>query len=99
MRKIKAIKEANQAASGTFFDRRTISFFKAKVLPTVYGGKYFITSDVLPSSDMGPVDKRYSVREALPTGLIKLVGERHAYPSKSTARAAIREMLNGLVTA
>ena len=93
MRLIETIAKANTDAGGHFFDERTISFFKAKVLPTVYGGKYFITSDVTPDG------KRYSVREALSSGLIKLVGERHAHVSKAAARNAIREMLNGLVTA
>jgi hypothetical protein len=93
MRMIEEIANNNAEAGGTFFDRRTISLFKAKALPTVYGGKYFISSDVTPDG------KRYSVREVLPSGRIKLVGVRHAYLLKSEARAMIRLLVAGIITA
>jgi hypothetical protein len=86
MRMIEQIAEINAEAGGTFFDARTISRFKAKVLPTVYAGKYFISSDVTRNG------KRYSVREVLPSGRIKLVGVRHAFLLKSDAKAAIQNL-------
>lgn len=94
MRHIDAVVEANQTAGGTFFDKRTICYFKNKVLPTLYGEKYFISYDVTENEG-----KRFSVREALPSGLIKLVGERHAYGTKSAAKEAIRLLLSDMVTA
>lgn len=88
MRHIDNVIEANKAAGGTFFEGRTVLYFKNKVLPTMYGGKYFITYNLM--EDEG---KRYSVRQALSTGLIKLVGERHAYASQAEAKDAIRTLL------
>jgi hypothetical protein len=86
---IETIKAENLLAGRHFFDKRTISFFKSKVLPTVYGGKYFITSEVDPAGV-----KRYTVREALNGGkLIRHVGDFHAYTTKKQAVRAIRELL------
>jgi hypothetical protein len=92
MLKIEKIRDENELAGGSFFEGRTIARFKAKVLPTVYGDRYFISSDVTRNG------KRYSVREVLPSGRIKLVGVRHAYLLKSEAKVAIQN-LRGLVTA
>lgn len=94
MRHIDNVIEANKAAGGTFFENRTVLYFSNKVLPTMYGGKYFISYDIM--EDEG---KRYSVRLALPSGLIKLVGDRHAYASKSEAKEAIRTLLGDVVPA
>lgn len=93
MRHIDNVVEANKAAGGTFFDNRTICYFKNKVLPTMYGGKYFISYDV---TDEG---KRFTVRKVLAGGLIGKVGDLHAYASKSSALSAIRDLLGDLVNA
>ncbi len=85
---------ANKNAGGTFFDSRTILYFKNKVLPTMYSGKYFISYDLTENEG-----KRYSVREVLPSGLIKLVGERHEHATLTAAKDAIRNLRGGLVTA
>jgi hypothetical protein len=94
MRMIDKVVELNKAAGGTFFDRRTILYFKNKVLPTLYGDKYFISYDL--SEDEG---KRYTVRVVLNGGLIGKVGELHAYATQSAARLAIRELMGDAVTA
>lgn len=92
MLKIEKIKEANETAGRSFFAKRTISRFKAKVLPTVYGDKYFVTSDV---NELG--EKRYTVREAMNGGaLIRHIGDYHAYTTKAQAVAAIELLLEGV---
>ena len=94
MRHIDGVIEANKAAGGTFFEKRTVLYFKNKVLPTMYGGKYFISYDLTENEG-----KRFTVRQVLQSGLIKTVGERHAYSSLSAAKDAIRELLGDMVTA
>ena len=40
------IREANRAAGHHFFDRATMEFFRSKVLPGVYGGRFFVTEEL-----------------------------------------------------
>lgn len=93
MRHIDNVIEANKAAGGTFFDNRTVLYFKNKVLPTMYGGKYFISYDLTEDGD-----KLYSVRKVLNSGLIGTEGERGMYASQSEAREAIRELLDAVTS-
>lgn len=90
MRNIDAVIERNKAAGGTFFDRRTVLYFKSKVLPTMYGGKYFISYDL---TDEG---KRFTVRKVLDGGLIGKVGDLHEHASQSSALDAIRDLLDAV---
>lgn len=87
-RHIDSVIEANRLAGGTFFDKRTVLYFKKKVLPTMYGGVYFISYDL---TDEG---KRYNVRKVLAGGLICNEGP-HA--TESEAKEAIRMLLDGVV--
>jgi hypothetical protein len=59
-RDIDAIMFANKAIGRHFFDADTMRFFRSRVLDTVYGGRYFVTSDAAPN---GP--RRYTVRECV----------------------------------
>ena len=88
MRHIDSVIEANQAAGGSFFEKRTVLYFKNKVLPTMYGGKYFISYDLTENEG-----KRFTVRKVLNSGLIAVAGTRHAYASKAQALAAIKDLL------
>lgn len=94
MRHIDNVIAKNKEVGGTFFDRRTVLYFKNKVLPTMYGGKYFISYDMTEDGD-----KLYTVRKVLASGLIGHEGERGAYASQSEALDAIRELLGEAVTA
>lgn len=94
MRHIDGVISANAAAGGSFFDKRTVLYFKNKVLPTLYGGKYFISYDLTEDGD-----KLYSIRQVLASGLIKLVNKSYTFSSKAAARQSIRELLNELVEA
>lgn len=91
MRHIDNVIEANKAAGGTFFESRTVLYFKNKVLPTMYGGKYFISYDLTENEG-----KRFTVRQVLQSGLIKVAGERHAYATLTAAKEAIDMLLNGV---
>lgn len=93
MRHIDGVIEANKAAGGMFFDKRTVLCFSKKVLPTMYRGKYFISYDLLKNEG-----KRFTVREVLPSGRIKTVGDRHGHNTLSSAKDAILSLL-GMVTA
>lgn len=92
MRHIDGVIEANKAAGGTFFDSRTVLYFKNKVLPTLYGGRYFISYDLLDDDT-----KDFAVREVLRSGLIKRVSNGHT--SKAEARDAIRDLMGEAVGA
>jgi hypothetical protein len=92
MRHIDQVIEGNKAAGGTFFDRRTVLYFKSKVLPTVYGRKYFISYDL---TDEG---KRYTVRRVLTNALIGKAGELHGHASQKSALDAISALLWDTIT-
>ena len=85
---IETIKATNLSAGKRkyWFSKETMAWFKSKVLPTVYRGKYFITSEVDPRGI-----KRFTIREAVNGGEeIKTVGNYHSYIDADSARQAIR---------
>lgn len=93
MRMIDAVIAKNKEVGGTFFDTRTVMYFKNKVHPTLYGnGKYFISYDVTENDD-----KVYAVREVLASGLIRKAVS--GLTSKTDAMDAIRNLLGDAVTA
>lgn len=81
-RDIDAIKSANRVTGGHFFDRDTMRFFRTRVLETVYGGRYFVTSDA-PQWD-GP--RRYTVRECVKGNC--RTAEGRTFQEYATAKAA-----------
>jgi hypothetical protein len=66
---VKEIKEANIKAGYSFFNDENMRFFKCRLLSKVYGGKYFITSEVF----MGE-PRKYTVRVILEDKLIETMG-------------------------
>ncbi len=63
-------------------------FFKSRILPTVYGGRYFVTSEQFNSD----TPRRYTVRRVEDNGAINTVGEFQAFPSSRAARAECRRL-------
>lgn len=59
---IDEIKAANAAAGHNWFSPDTMRYWHTRVSGTVYGGRYFVTSDG-PSGERG-----YTVRHASPDG-------------------------------
>lgn len=84
------IKEANRELGGHWFNADTLRFFGSEVLPTVYGGRYFITKE----DNFQRTKKLYTVRQAQPNGDIDTVGEFQAYATRAEAVKAIKALLS-----
>ena len=69
---ISELRQANRAIDHHFFDRSTMRFFASRVESGLYAGRFFITSEKAGFSSQ---QRRYTVREALPTGEVKTVGD------------------------
>jgi len=87
---IDEIKKANALAGGKWFSPDTMHFFRSHILPYVYGGRYFITSEQPPYGD-----RVYSIRVAQEDGSIDNVGKFGAYASAKEAQRAVYELVNG----
>lgn len=64
------VRAANRASGQHWFSRKTMGFFNSRIESRLYGGRFFVTSERMELT----MPKRYSVREALPDGDIKTVG-------------------------
>jgi hypothetical protein len=84
--------DANRRIGNKWFDPSNMRFFNTRLSHTLYGGRYFITSEQNNMTDP-PQQRLYSVREALPDGRIKTVGEFQAYATRSQALHAIQRLL------
>jgi hypothetical protein len=96
---IKAIKIANRQRGGHWFSAGDVAFFGSRVLPRVYGGHFFVTSERLkyvdPSTSARVTLKRlYTVRFASEDGSIDTVGEYQGYDTAGKAKYAASEMAN-----
>lgn len=81
-----AIARANREAGYHFFDADTLRFFRSRILPTVIGGRLFITSEQRgfdPSSGRG-----YTVREFMPDASIEEISGFNEFDSSAAARRA-----------
>jgi hypothetical protein len=84
------VRAANRRIGNHWFDPDTLRFFGGRVSETLYGGRFFVSSE---RDSGGAWDGRrfYSVRVANDDGTIGTVGEFGAYASRSGAhRAAAR---------
>lgn len=87
---IDQIKEANESNGFHFFEKGAMRFFKSRILSEVYGGQYFITSEVPPQSS-----RKYTIRRAhLISGNIITVGKHCEYATAAQAKAAIKRILD-----
>ena len=87
-RSIHEIKEANRRAGEFFFSPGTMHFFASKVLPTVYGGRYFITSERFGST----AQRVYSVRECDELGFITNVPNGNEFRTRTRARTFVKKL-------
>lgn len=83
---IDAIKQANRDAGQHYFDADTMRFFRSRVMPHVYGGRIFVTSE----QNGYDHPRAWSVREAMPDGSIETIGEFQEYATGSQAKTAAR---------
>lgn len=75
-----------------FFDEGAMRFFNSRVLPTVYGGRYFITSERFDDS----TPRRYTLRECL-NGQILDASKFQEFATRREAIAAIGKTVSVLV--
>jgi hypothetical protein len=83
------VKQANREAGQHWFDFESMNFFGSKVYPTLYGGKYFVSSEY---TGFEKVTRAFSVREAHEDGSIGTVGEFLGYNTFEAAEAAAKEL-------
>jgi len=88
-RDVHEIKQANRAAGYHFFEPSTMRFFRSRVGDTVYGGRYFVTSEQFDWSS----PRLYTVRVANDDRTIDDVGGFQAYPTHTAAVRAIRRLI------
>jgi hypothetical protein len=79
------VKAANKAIRNHWFERSTMRFFNSKVETGLLRGRFFITSERMDLT----FPKRYTVREAMPDGDIKTVGQFQGYSDLELARIAV----------
>lgn len=82
-----------------FFDTETMKFFSSRVLPTVYRGALFVTSEQDDSGVAWGGARRYTVRRFQITAGeidIQTVGEFGEYATPQTADAAARRLSVGI---
>lgn len=83
------VRLANGQAGKHFFSADTLRFFSSRIGGSLYGWRYFITSERFDAQS----PRLYTIREALPTGDIRTVGEFQAYKSSRAAIAQISLLL------
>lgn len=82
-----AVRAANADAGGYWFDPATLRFFASRVGDTIYGGRFFVTSEQDRHGSAWDGERRYTVREALAGGRIETVGRFGMF---GTRREAVR---------
>ncbi|MHB1952339.1 MAG: DUF7447 family protein [Sulfobacillus sp.] len=87
---ISEIRARNRAAGFHFFDRKTMRYFRSKIYPYVYGGRYFVTRETDPDGKTG-----YTVRQAGADGRIK-PGQYMVHATLDDARTAAKHLARGL---
>lgn len=86
-RSLDEVKRANEDMGGNWFRPDTMRFWRTRVGEALYGGRYFVTSDRQWDNS-----RAYTIREALPDGGIRTVGELGDYTSRSGAHGAAERM-------
>ena len=84
------ISEAEKAGSH-FFSKATLRFFSSRILPTIYGGCYFITSERDNYRDSNP--RFYTIRKYEGGLRVETVGEFCQYKTKAQAVAAVNKLI------
>ena len=93
---IEAVQEANRTAGLYWFSTATLAFFRSRILPTIYGGCVFVSSEQHGTDN----PRVYSVRIAIEGGDIETLGNFGCYETRGeavavakTAAAAIQQGL------
>ena len=79
------------AAGSHWFEPATLRFFRSRVGRTLFGGRYFVSSEQFsPTSE-----RRYTVREVTPDGHVRTIGKFMGYGTSRAAQRAIAALLGG----
>lgn len=93
---IDEIKQANAASSQPhWFSPDTMRFFSTRIGRTVYGGRFFITSEQRDYSS----PRLYTIREAKPDGTIDTVGEFQGYATRAAATRQAQRLAETMMSA
>jgi len=84
---IEEIREANSRTDQHFFEASTMRWFNSRVLRTIYGGRYFVTSEQGPS-----MERMWSVREADSEGRISTCFNFQDFPTRDAAVRAAKSL-------
>jgi len=90
---IEEIVRHNTIVGQYFFDRAAMRFFASRILSTVYGGRFFVTSERDTHED-GAWDgkRRYTVRECV-DGRIETRSDHGEFATTQEAKNAARELV------
>ncbi len=89
---IDEIKSLNKRNGGHFFERSTMKFFASKICETVYGGRYFLTTEKTGFRDK---TRCYTVRRASDSGDVTTVETLSKYADKAEAVRVVKAWANG----
>lgn len=87
------VRAANAASGRHWFEPATLRFFESRPGRTLYGGRYFISSEQFVPSSGPSAARRYTVREVTPDASIGTAGEFQAHDTHGAARQAVRDLL------
>ena len=79
------VRKANADAGHYFFEPGALQFLRSRIGNTLYGGRYFITSEQFVGSDHVAAPRRYTVREVTDEGHIETVGEFQQFSTRAGA--------------
>lgn len=83
------VRQANAAIGHHWFSPDTVRFFNSRIGRSLYGGRYFVTSERYEWD----APRLYTVRRANADGTIDTVGEFQGYATSYMAKRAIRELM------
>ena len=90
------VRAANAAAGGHWFDADALRFFGSRISDTLYGGRFFVSSEQDRNGSAWDGARRYTVREALPGGRIETVGQFGMFDTRREAVAFARQCARAL---
>ena len=79
------------SAGSHFFDDSTLRFFSSRILPTIYGGCYFITSERDNYRDSNP--RFYTIRKYESGLKVETVGKFCQYKTRAQAVSAVNKLI------
>jgi hypothetical protein len=89
------VRSVNARAGQHWFEPATMRFFRSRVGDTLYGQRYFVSSEQFDYNS----PRLYTVRELNDDGGIDTVGEFQGYTTRAQAIGAIRRLLAERVNA